>query len=81
MQKVKVIIIVETIADNITDIIAKPIAKYFWKKTEEIDNIKINNIDTLAEKTMKFEELEQEFNSLPEWLQQYIGNSKKSDII
>lgn len=85
MKKIKVIIIVETITSNITnnivDIIARPITEYFWKRTEEIDNITTNNIDTLVEKAMKFEELEKEFNSLPEWLKQYIGNSKKSDFI
>lgn len=77
MKKVKIIVIVDTI----TDAIARPIAKSFWKKAEEVDNIKAVNIDTLLDKAIKSKELEEEFNKLPEWLKQYVGNSRKSDFI
>ena len=66
---------------TILEIISKSLAKYFWEKAEEIDNIKCVNMDTLAEKVDKSKKLYKQFNSLPECIKEYIGNSHKSDFI
>lgn len=76
--------------------IAKPIARHFWERLDEIeqkyaqDNAIINKtycrIDDLVdaistEKANETAKVYEDFDRLPKWLQIYVGDSHREDLI
>lgn len=76
--------------------IAKPIAKHFWERLDEIDrkyaqddkilNKTYRRIDDLVdaistEKANETAKVYEDFDRLPKWLQIYVGDSHREDLI
>ena len=93
MKKIKIFALdMDTIK---IEVIAKPIAKHFWERLDEIDrkyakddaiiNKTYCRIDDLVnavstEKANETAKVYEDFDRLPKWLQIYVGNSHKSDF-
>lgn len=66
---------------NIKEIIIKSFAVEFWKMCDNIDSMPENNIDAVCKKADAVATMQAKFKRLPLWLQDGIGNSKRSEVM
>ena len=60
--------------------IVKKVARYIWNQLDEIDNMHPSNINELCKQADKIAKVKKDFERLPKWLQNEVGNIRKSQL-